>query len=326
MNKEFNILILSVGRRVELVKLFQKALNNLNLNGKVIGADIAKIAPALQFVDNYHIIERVENENYIKSILDICAKEKINLIIPTIDTELIKLAENKKLIENTYTTKINISDLSVIKVCRDKKSTQKFFEKNNFLVPNEIKLEDLELKKYKFPLFIKPLNGSSSINTFKITNQEELNFFIKYVPNPIIQEMIFGDEYTVDVFCDFDSNPITIVPRKRIATRSGEISKGIILKDREIIEEIKKLIKVLKPQGHITVQCIKTKKGIEFIEINPRCGGGAPMSIVAGANSCENLISLCLGKKLHYNENYKENLLCLRYDETVFIEDFNEKV
>jgi hypothetical protein len=326
MSKEFNILILSVGRRVELVKLFQKALKSLNLDGKVIGADIIKTAPALQFVDSYHIIERVDNENYIKSILDICMKEKINLIIPTIDTELMKLAENKKMIEDISDAKINISDLSVIKVCRDKKATQEFFEKNNFLVPKEITLEDLKLKKYTFPLFIKPLNGSSSMNTFKITNEEELNFFIKYVPNPIIQEMIFGDEYTVDIFCDFNSEPITIVPRKRIATRSGEISKGIILKDREIIEEIKKLVKSLKPKGHITVQCIKTKKGVEFIEINPRFGGGAPMSIVAGANSCENLISLCLGKELKYNENYKDNLLCLRYDETVFIEDFKEDV
>jgi hypothetical protein len=326
MSKEFNILILSVGRRVELVKLFQKALKSLNLDGKIIGTDIIKTAPALQFVDSYHIIERVDNENYIKTILDICLKEKINLIIPTIDTELMKLAENKKMIEDISNTKINISDLSVIKVCRDKKATQEFFEKNNFLVPKEIKLEDLKLKKYTFPLFIKPLNGSSSMNAFKITNEEELNFFIKYVPNPIIQEMIFGDEYTVDVFCDFNSEPITIVPRKRIATRSGEISKGIILKDKEIIEEIKKLVKSLKPKGHITVQCIKTKKGVEFIEINPRFGGGAPMSIVAGANSCENLISLCLGKKLIYNENYKENLLGLRYDETVFIEDFYKNV
>ena len=253
-------------------------------------------------------------------------KEKINLIIPTIDTELMKLAENKKMIEDISNAKINISDLSVIKVCRDKKATQEFFEKNNFLVPKEIKLEDLKLKKYTFPLFIKPLNGSSSMNAFKITNEEELNFFIKYVPNPIIQEMIFGDEYTVDVFCDFTSEPITIVPRKRIATRSGEISKGIILKDKEIIEEVKKLLKVLKPKGHITVQCIKTEKEVKFIEINPRFGGGAPMSIIAGANSCKNLISLCLGKKLSYNENYKENLLGLRYDETIFIEDFNKNV
>lgn len=326
MKKEFNILLLSAGRRVELVRLFKKALKKLNLNGKVIGTDVTKIAPTLQFVDKYYIIERIDSENYIENIINICQKEKVDLIIPTIDTELVKLAENKELIEKNNNLKINISDLPVIKICRDKKLTQNFFEKNNFLVPRELKLEDLNSKKYKFPIFIKPLNGSSSINTFKIMNELELKFFVKYVPNPIIQEMIFGDEYSIDVFCDFNSNPITIVPRKRIATRSGEISKGIILKERKIIEEVKKVIKALKPKGHITIQCIKTEKGIEFIEINPRFGGGAPMSIVAGADSCENLISLCLGKELKYNENYKDNLLCLRYDETVFIEDFKENV
>lgn len=326
MNENINILILSVGRRVELVKLFQKALKDLNIKGSVIGADISKTAPALQFVDKSYLIEKIDSGNYIKNIIEICEKENINLIIPTIDTELLKLSENKKIIEEKTKAKINISDIDVIKICRDKKTTQMFFEENNFLVPKEIKKEDIKDKNYKFPLFIKPLNGSSSVNTFKINNEKELEFFIDYVPQPIIQEMIVGDEYTVDVFCDFNSKPITIVPRKRLAVRSGEISKGIILKDREIIEEIKKIIDVLKPKGHITVQCIKTKKGIEFIEINPRFGGGAPMSIVAGADSCKNLISLCLGKKLKYNEDYKDKLLCLRYDETVFIEDFKENV
>lgn len=315
--REINILILSVGRRVELVKLFKKALKELNIIGKVIGADIDETAPGLQFVDKKIIIEKISSDKYIDNIITICEKEKISLIIPTIDTELIKLAENKYKIEKTGAV-INISDLEIIKICRDKYNTQKFFEENGFGVPKLINFE--KGKKYNYPLFIKPLNGSSSINTFKINNYKELEFFMEYVKEPILQEFIEGKEFTVDVFCDFEGNPITIVPRLRITTRAGEISKGLIVKDREIIDDILKMIKILKPKGHITIQCMKTNEGIKYIEINPRFGGGAPMSIVAGANSCKSLIKILSGEKLIYTEEYKDNFKVLRYDSAVFID------
>ena len=108
-------------------------------------------------------------------------------------------------------------------------------------------------------------------------------------------------------FLDFNSNPITIVPRLRLATRSGEISKGLIVKHRIIIDTIKNMMDKFKFIGHITVQ-LKIDKDIKFIEINPRFGGGAPMSIAAGADSCENLYRLLMGEQLSYNEVYEDDV------------------
>ena len=178
----------------------------------------------------------------------------------------------------------------------------------------------------EFPLFIKPKSGSSSINAFKVNNKKELSIYMDIIQDPIVQEFIEGEEYTVDVFLDFEGNVITIVPRLRIATRGGEISKGKIIKDREIINDIKRLMKVLKPIGHITVQLMKTQRGIEYIEINPRFGGGAPMSIQSGADSCENLYRLMMGEKLEYNENYRENIMFLRFDKSICLDENMEIV
>lgn len=316
-----NILILSIGRRVELVKCFREASKLADVNSKIITADISNIASAAYFADKNYIIPKIGSSDYISSIINICNKEDIRLIVPTIDTELLILSENKEFIESKTKAKVLVSDEKVIKICRDKINTNKFFEENGFGVPKQITQEDLKHKDLTFPLFIKPLDGSSSINTFKVNNLKELNFFNEYIEKPIIQEFIEGEEYTIDVFLDFDGNPITIVPRKRLATRSGEVSKGIISKDQEIIEEVRKVIKKLNSIGQITIQCMKTKNGIKFIEINPRFGGGAPMSIKAGANSPLNLYKLLKGEKLEYNENYKDNMLALRFDEAIFLNE-----
>ncbi len=320
----YNVMILSVGRRVELVKRFKRAANELNINSKIIGVDITELAPALYFCDEKEIIPKISDDNYIDSLIMICKKYDIKLIVPTIDTELLKISENVGKF-NEIGVKVNISSVDVIKICRNKKNTSKWLEKNGISAPKMITATDLKNKNYSFPLFIKPLDGSSSINAFRINNKKELNFFKEYVPNPIIQEMVFGSEYTVDVFCDFDSKPITIVPRKRLAIRSGEILKGIIDKDRTIINAIKNLVLKLKPFGHITVQCIKNDDGIvNILEINPRFGGGAPMSIDAGADSPKNLYRILMGENLQYNEDYKDKLYFSRFDDAIMI-DKNEK-
>lgn len=316
-----NILILSAGRRVELIERFKRAQKKLNISGRIVAVDISKTAPAIYFADKYYIIPRISEDSYIPYLIDVCNKENINLIVPTIDTELLKLASNREVIEGQTNAKLLLSDMRVINICRDKNKTQIFFEENGFGVPKLLSDTDMKTENYSFPLFLKPKDGSSSINTFKIENKKELDFFLEYVKEPMVQEFMEGTEYSVDVFCDFDCNPITIVPRIRLATRSGEIAKGKIIKDREVIDDVKRLIDVLKPIGQITIQCMKTVKGIEYIEINPRFGGGAPMSIDAGADSCEKLYRLLSGEKISYNENYRANTTFVRFDNSIMLDE-----
>ncbi|MCM3586974.1 ATP-grasp domain-containing protein [Mesobacillus maritimus] len=318
---EINILILSAGRRVELVQCFQKAAKKLNVKSNIVAGDCSNTAPALYFADRTYNLPRIFEPNYIGAIIDACNQENISLVVPTIDTDLLLLAENKSFIEEKTNAKVLISDYKVIEICRDKINTQKYLEDNGFGIPKMYTDEEIRTGNLKFPLFIKPKSGSSSINIFKVKNNNELNIYKDIVNDPIIQDFMEGEEFTVDVFLDFDSNIISIVPRLRIATRSGEISKGKIIRDREIIDDVTKLMNVLKPIGHITVQLMKTDKGIEYIEINPRFGGGAPMSIMSGADSSENLFRLLMGEKLEYNENYKDNLTFLRFDSSICLDE-----
>jgi ATP-grasp domain. len=199
-------------------------------------------------------------------------------------------------------------------------------EENNFGIPKLYTDEEIENNRVNYPLFIKPKSGSSSINAYKVNNRKELDLYRSIINEPIVQDFIEGEEYTVDVFLDFQGNPITIVPRLRMAVRSGEILKGKIIKDRDIIEDITRLMKALKPIGHITVQLMKTKQGIKYIEINPRFGGGAPMSIQSGADSCENLYRLLMGQILKYNEDYRDNIIFLRYDSSICLDQNMEIV
>lgn len=318
MNK-INILFSSVGRRVELVNAFREAKDELNIDGNLIGVDMDPLAPALNFVDIGYKVPKLDDSEFIPKIIEICKKESISLIIPTLDTELLLYAKNKELIEKKSGAKVMVSNEKVISIIRNKIKTYEFLKKNGFSVPKLITQSDIVNKNYKLPLFIKPLDGSSSINNFKINSQMELEFFKDYVTNPIIQEFAAGQEYCVDVLSDFDGNVITVVPKLRMAHRGGEITKAKVVKDREIIELGKRIVEVLKPVGEINFDCIKTDTEINIIEINGRFAGGAPISFKSGANSPKNIYKILQGEKLHYNEEFTDGFIALRFDSAVFI-------
>ncbi len=171
---------------------------------------------------------------------------------------------------------------------------------------------------------MKPLNGSSSIDAYKINNQQELVNYSHRVKDYIVQPYIEGREYTVDVFCDYEGNPVYITPRERLAVRSGEVLKTRICQDEEMIAQMRRLIKEFRPCGAITVQLIRQNiTGTCFyIEINPRFGGGAPLSIKAGADSAEGILRILNGEHLQYQE-YAANdeAVYSRFDQSVCVRE-----
>ncbi|ANE03078.1 ATP-grasp domain-containing protein [Corynebacterium crudilactis] len=315
-----NILLLSSGRRVELIQSFQRAFAKKSPNSKVVAADAQPLAPALYYADSSVVLPKISESGYKKELIKAIKERNIDLVIPTIDPELPVLAAAKTEIEEVTDAKVMIADPWVINICNDKELTHSHVTEKGLIAPDLYDTES-ELDDSNFPLILKPKSGSSSIGVNVVNSNEELQFLLPRTNDPMIQELISGEEYTADCFCDFDGKVISIVPRLRIATRGGEILKGKIVKDMEIINSVRSLLETLPMPGHSTVQCFKTERGIEFIEVNPRFGGGAPMSIAAGANSCERLIDLLAGKTLDYDEGYEDGLLFLRFDQSIVLRE-----
>nr|MCR5734042.1 ATP-grasp domain-containing protein [Lachnospiraceae bacterium] len=205
-----NVLIISAGRRVELVKCFKDARDRLGIEGSVVCGDASDLAPALYFADDHVIFPRIDSGKYVDAIITVCRDKDISLIVPTIDTELLLLSENRDLIEKETGAVLLVSDFPVINICRNKINTQRFMEENGFKVPRLYKTEEIEQGKENYPLFIKPVSGSSSIDTYKVNDRKELESILPLVSEPMIQDYMEGEEYTVDVFLDFSSRIITI--------------------------------------------------------------------------------------------------------------------
>lgn len=320
-----NILITSVGRRVSLVKAFIKELKLTNEQGQVFVTEaLPELSAAAQVAHRAFKICKIDNDHYIDALYKICIENDVEVIIPTLDTELPILSKKyKKFLAANI--KIVLSDKKLIRKSRNKLRTHKLFEK---LGVSTAKI--YSKVKYKLPLFIKPINGSNSSDNYIIKNKNQISkhqieshslHFFEYLDHDIY------DEYTCDLYYNKESMLKCVIPRKRMEIRAGEVSKGIT-KRNEVKTFLDENFSFLKgARGCVTVQLFmhKVTKDIKGIEINPRFGGGFPLSYLAGGNYPKWIIQeYILNEDLDYFDDWKADLLMLRYDDEILVNDYKE--
>ena len=316
-----NILVTSAGRRVELVRSFQVELKKKFPTSKVYTAEAnPEWSSACRVSDEFFTIPRVDNENYINSILELCIKKEIKIVIPTIDTELLVLSDSKELFL-LNNIQIVVSDFDLISKCRDKRLTNILFKDLKINIPIAI-----DKKNPSFPLFVKPYDGSLSKDIHLINCKEELTDSLLDNPKLMFMEYINPkdfNEYTIDAYYDKNSDLRCLVPRRRIEIRGGEISKGKTekLNFYNILKDKLGFIKGAK--GCLTIQFFigKVTEEIIGIEINPRFGGGFPLSYASGANYPEYIIlEYMMNEPITFNDNWIENRVMLRFDSEVILD------
>jgi carbamoyl-phosphate synthase large subunit len=322
-----NVLFTSAGRRVELLRAFKRAYADLNLGGSVVAVDVDPLAPSLQVADRRYVVPRIGDPAYIGALLDICRTEKIDLVIPLIDPDVPVLAGYRRQLEATGARVLVLPDAAV-ETTGDKRLTCELFRELGVPVPRTWSVEEVWAAHPAFPLFVKSRFGSAGRDGFKVRNERELSFFLEYVPDPIVQEFLPGPEITNDVVCDFSGTVLAVVSRERIEVRSGEVAKGKTIYDPRVIDCCVTIAKGLEAVGPITVQCLLRETGNPyFTEVNPRFGGGLPLSIAAGVPVPGWLLALSAGLPIEAPVlgTYERGVFLTRFDDSFILEREEER-
>ncbi len=315
-----NVLFSSAGRRVELLRTFRRAYETLALEGRIVAIDIDPLAPALHVADRTFIVPRLNQPDYIPTLVEICQRESIGLIFPLIDPDIAILARHRAAFE-AVGTRVAAVTPEASAITDDKWRTLEFFQGLGVTTPRSWLPNDESLADAEFPLFIKPRGGSAAQNTFKVRNARELDFFKQYVPDPIIQEFLPGPEITNDVVCDMEGELLGVISRERIEVRWGEVAKGVTVWDEAMAQACVKVARALPAIGPITVQCMMKNGVPHWTEINARLGGGFPLAVAAGADAPLWLLSRAAGLDFEVPPlgNYQTGLYLTRYDDSFLL-------
>ncbi|HUU96556.1 MAG TPA: ATP-grasp domain-containing protein [Phycisphaerae bacterium] len=316
------MLFTCVGRRIELMRAFQRAAEQLETRLEVHGADVSRLSPAMHLVDKGHLVPPATSRTYIEVLLRLVRRHRIDLLIPLIDPELPLIAAARARFADVGCCAL-ISSESVVRTCRDKLATHKALRQAGIDTPKTWSWsEAIVRKRHRFPYFLKPRAGSAAMGNHVVRNRDELHTFGQRVHDAIVQEFVEGAEHTLDVYTGFDGRPRCVVPRKRLQVRGGEVSKGLVVKNAAIMAVGHAVANMLHScRGVITVQCIVTAdERIRVIEVNPRFGGGAPLAIQAGADFPKWILMELLGRRPRIRSTgFRDDIAMLRFDDSVFV-------
>jgi len=306
---------------VALVEAFRRTAERLGLPCRMIGSDRDALAPALHVCDIRAVTRPVNDPGYVAQLRAICRKHAVRLIVPTIDPELRVLAEVREQFAERG-VHVLVSSPKVVAICQDKARTYRFLIDHGFRTPRTWRAAELGRRLPKFPVFLKPASGSASKGTALAENPEDYAYWRKRIPDCLVQEYVRGPEYTCDVYVDSRRAVRCVVPRRRIEVRGGEVTRSRVEKRPAVMAECRRLVETLGAgPGVITIQGFLDERGeMVFTEVNPRFGGGVPLSIQAGADFPRWVLEELEGRRPRIRfSGFTDGLLMLRYDKEIWV-------
>ncbi len=319
MKKRFNVLLTAGSRRVALVQAFRAALRAVGVPGSVIVTDVNPLSPSVHVADRSYRVPLANDDSYVTELLTICEAEQVRLVVPTIDDELPIVAAARDQFKAVDAV-LACSSPETATICNDKYETcARLIEAGvsaaRTYLPAHL-TEDMAL-----PLFVKPRSGRGAVGAFPVHSADELDFFLRYVPTPIVQEYLDGPEFTIDVLCNFDGKPLSIVPRERVVIRAGVIDRGRTVNDLRLIRLAEAACAAMPFAGAINIQCRMRYEQPVIFEINPRFSGGIPLTIQAGADFPEMLLKLAMGRRVDPAiGSFKSDLWMTSFESSFFLD------
>lgn len=310
-----NILLTCAGRRHYLATYFNQALGQ---SGRVVGTDMGLSAPALQACDVARQVPGVFEPNYLETLKAVILEENVNMVFSLNDLEVGLLAENRAALEQETGATFYVPPVQTLDVCADKWRTFEFAREIGIAAPETFltvagAVEALELGRVQFPLIVKPRWGSASIGLYVVETLADLESGFEACEKAvaksalsslgaedsvIIQEVIQGPEYGVDLLYGKQENFIGFTAKKKLAMRAGETDKAVTVAPEPFHEVVAKIANVLPHRGNLDCDFLERDGKFYLLELNPRFGGGYPFTHLAGANHVQMLLDDYQGRAL----------------------------
>lgn len=316
---KLTVMISSAGRRGELLQCFRASAAELGISLTILACDLEpEWSAACQLADRSFAVPRADSADYVPALLSLCAAQGVDLLIPTIDTELLPLSENLDQFRKAGIW-VSVGNPAFVQMARNKMATAQALGAFGIATPTTFLLADVRKDPggHSWPMILKPNHGSAGRLISVVNSADELP---AVEPEPlIVQQLLSGPEYTINMFFDRAGKVRTVVPHRRVRTRAGEVEKGITERHGSVCHIGWKLGRALEGvRGIICFQAIVSDKGPFVFEINARFGGGYPLAHAAGAQFARWLLEEAAGLDLTANDDWREGVRMLRYDAAIF--------
>lgn len=317
------LLLTSAGRRVELLNSFRASATALGLDLRLSAAEARPtLSSACHLADAWEAVPLCRDPGFVPALLAICRRDRVALLVPTIDTELEALSRHVEEFA-AIGTLVVVSHPDVVAIARNKHATMETLLTAGVCIPRTFSMTEFRSQSGTLSgeFIAKPVGGSSSVGILR--GRTPADFAALPGEGYLVQELWVGTEYTVNMYFDQAGAFRCAIPHRRIEVRAGEVSKGRTERMPQLGEAARMIAAALPgARGPLCFQAIVKESGeYAVFEINARFGGGYPLAHRAGAEFTKWLLEEAAGLPCTAHDQWKEGVTMLRYDAAVFLDD-----
>jgi carbamoyl-phosphate synthase large subunit len=261
------VLLTGVGKRYDIVCAFAE-------HAVTIAADPSPLAPARYAADLQVVPPRFDDPAYVPFVSALVAEHDVGAVVPLTDLDIEVLAGAGDQLPAF------VPPASVARATFDK------YEAHHLLLSHGLPSPPTCLpgeEPEAFPVMVKPRRGSGARSIHAAADRAEMEFFVGYVKEPVmVQRLMGGPEFSIDLLCDLDGRCLNAIPRTMIESRGGESIKGTVIRDEPLIDLGRAVGEALGVRGPCTVQAFRDPEvGLAITDVNARFGGAFPAPMYA---------------------------------------------
>ena len=302
------VLLTGVGKRYDIVSCFARLTT-------VVAADPNPLAPAQYAATVRTSVPLISDPDYVPALQRLCEEHGVGAIVPLTDLDIETLAIARA---DGRLPQALVPDPEIAQATYDKYEAHLLLERLGLPSPPTVLPEDLAAIAGE-PTMIKPRQGSGARSIHPAFTREQAEFFVEYVGEPVmVQKLMDGPEFSIDLLSDRDGRCLNAIPRTMIESRGGESIKGTVIDDRELVELGRDAVEALGVRGPCTVQAFRDKDvGLGITDVNTRFGGAFPAPVYAareGRSYPELIVRMARGERVgpHVGD-YRPGLTFTRY-------------
>ncbi|HWH44172.1 MAG TPA: ATP-grasp domain-containing protein [Thermoleophilaceae bacterium] len=279
------VLLTGTGKRYDIVSAFAG-------HAFTIAADPSPLSPAQYAADLRVAPPLIDDPGYVPFLQDLVAEHGVRAVVPLTDLDIEVLARAEL---PSFTP-----DPDVCRATYDKYATHELLRSLGLPSPPTV-LPGEEPEAY--PVMVKPRRGSGARSIHPAADRDEMEFFARYVDEPVmVQRLMRGPEFSIDVLCDLDGRCLNAIPRTMLESRGGESIKGSTIADQELIELGRAVAEALPIRGPATIQAFRDEEiGLGITDVNTRFGGAFPAPMYAalpGRTYPELIVRMARGERI----------------------------
>src|SRR3954454_2850232 len=280
------VILTGGGKRYDIVSAFAQ-------HAFTIAADPSPLAPA-QYAADVHVAPPwVDHPEYVPFLEELVDRYGATAVVPLTDLDIEVLARAERL-------PAFVPSGDVARATYDKFETHELLLSMGLPSPPTV-LPGEEPRSS--PVMVKPRRGSGARSIHPAADREEMEFFASYVKEPVmVQRLMGGSEFSIDILGDLDGRCLNAIPRTMIESRGGESIKGTVIHDEELIDLGRSVAEALGVRGPCTVQAFRDPEiGLGITDVNTRFGGAFPAPMYAakpGHTYPELIVRMAAGERI----------------------------